>query len=61
MLPPPQETGPDDQGIKTITSFRRNDKGQVEKVRSPGLMRGRNVGMARPSFGRAHAMLGEKS
>jgi len=32
VLPPPQEDGPDAQGIKTITSFRRNDKGQVEKV-----------------------------
>lgn len=26
------ETEPDEQGIKTITSYRRNDKGQVEKV-----------------------------
>ncbi len=33
MRPPPQEEGPDDQGIKTITTFRRNDKNQVEKVR----------------------------
>jgi hypothetical protein len=32
VLPAPQEEGPDAQGIKTITSFRRNDKGQVEKV-----------------------------
>jgi hypothetical protein len=37
LLPPPQEEGPDDQGIKTVTTFRRNDKGQVEKVRSGGV------------------------
>ena len=32
-LPPPQEEGPDANGIKTVTSYRRNEKlGVIEKV-----------------------------
>jgi hypothetical protein len=32
QLPPPTEEGPDEEGIKTTTSYRRTDKGAVEKV-----------------------------
>jgi translation initiation factor 3 subunit G len=32
ILPAPHEEGPDEQGLKTLTVYRRNDKGQVEKV-----------------------------
>ncbi len=52
ILPAPQEDGPDDQGIKTITTFRRNDKGQVEKVgpreRKSGGQRVRGCGWTAP-------------